>query len=229
MEHLCAEHSAACMRKYGNEPADIKPKLHPSTESLAARKTGRTVVGRTIPESSDEDQPTATRVNGRLSGRIKSPMPVDQSVASGMHAESSLAVQARQRVGQQRHSTSRSLKERPRGDASTPSTHRSKQIKAPPKPQDGRIYNSIHHFLNDVKAYSEAKSPAADLRKSDNHGTKSKGKGKAAKTLVMECGYPGCPFRIAAKSLQDAKGRDLEGFQVLSVCDSRILRGLLLR
>lgn len=218
VETICAEHSPACMTNYGNAPPDVKPKISTKSTSLAARKTGSTASRRKLLESVDKRSSHTKSVDEHQYASTELPdLFPKPPFAETRDAQFGRAAQEREHVVASIPTTSRKGKNRQRGGASTPSTSRSKHTKAPPKPQEGRIYNSMHHFLNDVKAYSEAKSPAADLRRSDNHGSKGKGKTKAAKTLIMECGYPGCPFRIAGKSLQDAKGRDLEGFQVLSV------------
>lgn len=215
------------MTKHGNGPVKAEkaePAKSEAIRPLAARKTGSTVSQRQQVQPPSDDEDTDMELSQLTRGQ-PSPddMPdlfQDHHMSEDRQVETSQAAQRRATgAALAAPNASRRRNKRMRNEASTPSVSRSKQ-QAPPKPQAERVYNSIHHFLNDVKAYSEAKSPSADLRRSDNRGDQSKSKKKGAKFTVLECSYRGCPFRIAGKTLQDAKGRELEGFRVDSVRQS---------
>jgi hypothetical protein len=187
--------------------------------SLVARKTGSTVPVRQEARNDSGDDEV---IQSQLTGRQLSPADMpdlfqDDSMAENKQIESSQAAQRRAVEVVSRPSTSQKPKKRKRDEASPHPAGRSKYSTVPPKPQEGRVYNSVHHFINDVKGYSEAKSLAADLRRSDVKGNKLKGQKRRPDCVVLECSFPECPFRVAGRTMQDSDGRELEGFQVLPV------------
>lgn len=221
VDTVFSEHSPACMVKHGNRPIDKKPSIQPAkSRAAAARKTG---TASALARQASGDSGDEVMTNGQTFDRqasVPSEVPdlfQEDAMSEDRQIESSQAAQRRANDEAARPGASQRSKKRARDSVSTHSGRRSRHAKAPPKPKDDCIYNSINHFLTDVKAYSQAKSPGADLRLSEISGGKGKHKKKGGKTAVLECSFPGCPFRVAGKTLEDARGRELEGFRIVTV------------
>lgn len=230
VESVLAEHSPACMVAHGNRPVDKEPKqAAPAPRSGAARKTGSTTAARRLrDDDTDDDQ----AVPSQLSARHQIPdggldLFQDDQYPEEQQAESSQAAQrraeARANLATSVASGSQSTKKRASEQQSSTSRSKpksAKHVKTPAKPRVERIYNSVSHFVNESKAYSKHKSPFAELRRIDalvpdkTYGSKSKRK---QRTTVLKCSTDDCPFEIKGVTLQDAAGRELEGFQIKEV------------
>lgn len=218
VESVFDRHSPACLVKHGNRSVatNFVKSERPPRSSLG-RKTGSTVP---VTQAAIHDSGDNEMIQSQRTGHQLSPIDMlDLFPADNMHEdrqeESNHAAGRRAAEVALVPSTQRPEK-RKRVEAS-PRAGRDKYSKVPPKPQEGRVYNSVHHFINDAKSYSEAKSPAADLRRSDVKGGKVKGQKRRPNCVVLECSFPDCPFRVAGRTMQDNQGRELEGFQVLPV------------
>lgn len=226
VESVLAEHSPACMVAHGNRPVDKKPEdAAPAPRSVAARKTGSTTAARRIRDGdTDDDQAMPSQLPARRQFPNVAPdLFQDDQYPEEQQAESSQAAQRRAegRTKQAYNAASGSQATRKRANEQQSSTSRSaKHVKSPVKPRVERIYNSVSHFVNESKAYSKHKSPFAELRRINalvpdkTYGPKSKRK---QRITVLNCSTDDCPFEIKGVTLQDAEGRELEGFQIKEV------------
>lgn len=122
------------------------------------------------------------------------------------HAESSRAAQRRT------HDVSSLLHDKLEGSPRSTSTYRKER--KPARPRSDAIYNSVHHFIAAVDAFSSWRSPAAELKRQNGMNNKKKGG-----YMVIYCGSDGCPFRVSGRNLRDDRGRELEGFQIKDVSE----------
>lgn len=222
VDQVRKNHSSACMAANGNMSTRKKQRSSATgSRSAAARKTGSGITSQ--PSWLDLVQATESLQSGHT-WQVDSVVPlndIDDTEVSPQ-AESSSAAQRRTSNAAPAISTADKGKKRGRDNETLPSRSSSsrstKNARKPSKPRVDGTYNSVHHFIQAVKAYSHSTSPNAELRQSDNlvgkSGSKSK---KKVGAVTLQCTFPDCPFYATAKGLQDDRGRELEGFQIKSV------------